>query len=344
MKLPHLRLFALAGILETMPAQTIEFVADPMPTPSCHASTVVELKDGSLMAAWFGGSREGAPDVAIWGAKRSKDGWQRPLELVREPEIATFNPVLFHSADGVLWLYYKFGPKPDNWTAGRRWSRDEGAAWSPVEHLPAGVYGPIRAKPLVQPDGTILSGTSVESYRSWASWVERSTDNARTWTRHGPIQVQLDPEKQRQVEASGQTHGIIQPVVVPMGGKRLRLYARSRPTIGRICVSDSYDNGITWTPARPTDLPNPNSGIDVLRLQDGRFVLIYNHSTTGRTPLNLAVSPDGDRWSMFQVLESEPGEYSYPALIQGRDGNLDITYTWNRTRIRYVHWPLSKVP
>jgi predicted neuraminidase len=335
---------ALIAILETMPAQTREFVADPMPTRSCHASTIVELKDGSLMAAWFGGSREGAPDVAIWGAKRSKDGWQPPVEVVREPEIATFNPVLFHSADGVLWLYYKFGPKPDNWTAGRRWSRDEGATWSPLGHLPAGVYGPIRAKPLVQPEGTIVSGTSVESYRSWACWIERSTDHGKTWTRHGPVQVPLDAERQRQVDASGETYGIIQPVVVPLGGKRLRLYARSRPSIGRICVSDSYDNGITWTPARPTDLPNPNSGIDVVRLRDGRFVLIYNHTTTGRSPLNLAMSTDGDRWSMFHVLESEPGEYSYPAMIQGRDGDLHITYTWNRTKIRYLRWPLSKVP
>src|SRR5437763_11608830 len=92
----------------------------------------------------------------------------RPIELARENEIATYNPVLFHSKDGKLWLYYKFGPHPTSWTGARRFSRDEGKTWSPVEHLPAGLYGPIRAKPLVLDDGTVVRGTSVESYRSWA--------------------------------------------------------------------------------------------------------------------------------------------------------------------------------
>ncbi len=334
----------LAVAVQVATAQTVEFVADSMPTPSCHASTIVELKDGGLMSAWFGGASEGAPDVAIWGARRNSTGWQAPGVLVRETSIATFNPVLFHSGDGVLWLYYKFGPKPDNWTAGRRSSRDEGATWSPVEHLPAGLYGPIRAKPLVRSNGVIISGTSVESYNSWACWIERSTDNGKTWTRHGPITVAPDAASRAGVASGTVRHGIIQPVVVPMGGKRLRFYARSTPTVGRICVSDSSDDGLTWTPARPIDLPNPNTGIDVVRLRDGRFVLIYNHTAKGRTPLNLAVSPDGDKWEMFHALESQPGEYSYPAMIQGRDGDLHITYTWQRKKIRYVRWPLAKLP
>ena len=120
-----------------------EFIYDTAPFPSCHASTVVELRNGDILSAWFGGTGEGKPDVAIWGARRSNGKWSAPEELVREPEIATFNPVLFHTKDGKLWLYYKFGPKPDNWSAGRRFSTDEGKTWSPVEHLPAGVLGPI---------------------------------------------------------------------------------------------------------------------------------------------------------------------------------------------------------
>jgi predicted neuraminidase len=309
-------------------AQTSEFVADKMPTPSCHASTIVEVRPGELIAAWFGGAAEGRPDVAIWSARKEAGRWQTPVELVREPNIAAYNPVLFRSADRVLWLYYKFGPSPREWTAGRRFSRDDGRTWSPPEHLPAGLYGPIRAKPLVLANGVIVSGTSVESYGSWAAWVERSTDNGKTWTRHGPI-----------TPPSG---GIIQPVIVPMGGKHLRFFARS--TIGQICVADSHDAGITWTAARPIDLPNPSAGIDVVRLKDGRFLMVYNHTAKGRTPLNLAVSRDGEHWTMFHALETEPGEYSYPAMIQGTDGSLHITYTWRRERIKYVNWPLEKVP
>ncbi len=324
-----MKLAALLTLAIAVRAQTAEFVAETMPTPSCHASTIVELRPGELMAAWFGGTAERNPDVAIYGARKHDGRWDPPVELVREPNIATWNPVLFRTGDGVLWLYYKFGPSPQQWTAGRLFSRDDGRTWSAPEHLPAGVYGPIRAKPLVLP-GLIVSGTSVESYQSWASWIERSTDNGKTWTRHGPIIV-----------PNAGTGGIIQPVVVPMGGKRLRIYARS--TIGRICVSDSDDLGVTWTVARPTDLPNPSAGIDVVRLKDGRFVMIYNHTERGRTPLNLAVSKDGEHWTMFHALETDPGEYSYPAMVQGADGSLHMTYTWHRQKVKYVNWPLSKV-
>jgi len=84
-------------------------------------------------------------------------------------------------------------------------------------------------------------------------------------------------------------------------------------------------------------LPNPNSGIDAVKLEDGRVVLVYNHTKSGRSPLNLAVSEnDGESWSTPHVLEARPGEFSYPAVIQSANGNLHITYTWNRVRIKHV--------
>ncbi len=335
-------------------APVAEFIFESAPFASCHASTIVELRNGDLMAAWFGGSGEGHPDVAIWGAKYQHGAWTAPAELAREPQIATYNPVLFYTNDHRLWLYYKFGPHPDNWTAARRWSADDGKTWSPVEHLPAGLYGPIRAKPLLLPDGAVVSGTSVESYRSWAAWIERSTDNGKTWMKAGPITVPAessgparDGDAPPAVPGSSEwrvTWGIIQPSVVPLGGKHLRLYARSTAPIGKICIADSTDGGVTWTQAHPLDLPNPNSGIDAVALRDGRVVLVYNNTSKGRTPLNLAVSSDGEHFRMFHTLESDPGEYSYPAMIQDRNGDLQITYTWNRKRIRHVRFPLADVP
>jgi predicted neuraminidase len=95
---------------------------------------------------------------------------------------------------------------------------------------------------------------------------------------------------------------------------------------------------------RAIDLPNPNSGIDALALKDGRIVLIYNHTATGRTPLNLAVSADGDHWNMFHTLESQSGEYSYPAIIQAQDGSVHATYTWNRKQIKHIEIPLADIP
>jgi predicted neuraminidase len=300
-------------------AQT--FIADPPPTPSAHASTIVELKRGELMAAWFGGTAEGRNDVAIWGARNEGGKWLPPVELAREPNTPTWNPVLFHTPDGVLWLYYKFGTSPQQWTAAKMFSKDEGRTWSKPEHLPAGIYGPIRAKPLVLANGLIVSGSSVESYQSWSVWVERSNDNGKTWTRHGPV---MPPEG-----------GMIQPSVVQVEGNHLRLYARTDKA-GRIAVSDSMDAGVTWSPARLTELPNPNSGLDVIRLKDGRYLAVYNHTPRGRTPLNLAVSSDGEKWSPLQTLESDPGEYSYPSMIQASDGTVQIVYTWRRQKIKHV--------
>lgn len=345
--------FALLG---TARAETLrEFIYDTAPFASAHASTVVELRNGDVLSAWFGGTKEGASDVAIWGARRHNGRWSGPVELAREKDIASYNPVLFYTKDGRLWLYYKFGPHPTSWTGARRYSTDDGGTWSAAEHLPAGLYGPIRAKPLLLPDGTLISGTSVESYRSWACWIERSTDNGRTFTKSGPIVVEPAYVKGPQANAGGvkevpgsfdwgKTEGIIQPSVISLGGNKLRLYARSTARTGKICAADSRDGGRTWTEAHPLELPNPNSGIDAVALRDGRIVLIYNHTDKGRTPLNLAISRDGEHFRMFQVLESDPGEYSYPALVQGKNGDLHMTYTWNRKKIRYLRLPLGEIP
>ena len=328
-----------------------EFLYQDAPFPSAHASTLVEVGHGEFLSAWFGGAKEGAPDVAIWMARRTAAGWSAPVEMAREPKTPCWNPVLFHAKNGRLWLYFKYGEHPASWTAARRHSDDDGKTWSPVEHLPAGIGGPIRTKPYVAPDGTIVSGSSVESYQSWAVWVERSTDNGETWTRTGPVTLPdlLHAEHPQAGTDANHAIGVIQPTVIPMNdgkrGRHLRLYMRSSLQIGTICVSDSMDGGVTWTNARKLDVPNPNSGIDIERLKDGRFVLLYNDTPTGRTPLNLAVSNDGDHFTNFATVEAEPsGEFSYPALIQGSDGDLHMTYTWQRKSIRYATFPLASIP
>ena len=85
-----------------------------------------------------------------------------------------------------------------------------------------------------------------------------------------------------------------------------------------------------------TALPNPSAGIDALRLADSRFLLVYNPTTTGRDRLEVAVSADGKAWRRGVVLEASPGEHSYPAMIQSRDGLVHVTYTWKRERIKHV--------
>lgn len=335
----------LAAFAVSVPAQKIRELIFPVgstPFASSHASTLVELKNGDLLAAWFGGTGEGAPDVAVWSARHTSAGWAKPLELAREPQVACWNPVLFHTHDGRLWLYYKVGPSPSTWAAARRFSLDEGLTWSAVERLPAGLLGPIRAKPLILNDGTIVSGTSFEAWHTWSIWIERSTDNGKTWAKIGPILPAVDAG--RKAADEGRTQGLIQPSVVQLGKGHLRLYARSTEELARVCVADSFDNGATWTSVHPLDVPNPNSGIDAVALRDGRVVLIYNDTTSGRSPLNLAVSRDGEHFRNFRTLEDTPGEFSYPAIIQDASGDLDLTYTWNRKSIEHVHIPLADVP
>jgi predicted neuraminidase len=303
---------------------TSEFIFTRAPFKECHASTLVELPEGQLLAAWFGGAREGDKSVAIWGARKAAGSWSSPEVLASEPGVPCWNPVLFRDRDGLLWLFYKVGSSPETWTGAYRTSPD-GRAWSETTYLPAGLLGPIKNKPIFLANGDILAGTSVESYDAWACWVEVSSDRGRTWKKYGPITV------------PGQRYGIIQPTVWEVTPGQLKMLVRATERIGSICAATSADGGRTWSPAQPTTLPNPNSGIDAVKMADGTVALVYNHAASGRSPLNIAFSRDNaDSWSEPFILEDGPGEYSYPAIIQTRDGMLHITYTWRRQRIKHV--------
>lgn len=309
-----------------------EFVFTEAPFPSCHAATIAELPDGALLCAWFGGMREGAADVAIWLSRRENGAWSPPARVAAAEGVPCWNPVLHRTRAGSLLLFFKFGPSPLTWTGALQRSADGGRTWSDPEPLPAGILGPIKNKPFELPDGTLVCGSSIESYRAWACWVDRTPDEGRTWTKHGPIQV------------PGLPYGIIQPAIFGTEDGRLAMLCRSRE-IHSMVRATSEDGGRTWTQAAPIDLPQNNSGLDAIRLRDGRVAVVYNHSTSERTPLNLAVSGDmGRTWKAGPVLESEPGEYSYPAIVQGGDGTLHIAYTWRRQRIRYVSLEPGDLP
>jgi len=300
------------------------FVYTEAPFPSCHASTVTEASPGRFLCAWFGGSNEGAKGVGIWLSAWEGDEWSLPAQVAADPEEPCWNPVLFTTRAGEVLLFYKAGPRPSNWSGLLKRSSDGGKTWSRQEWLPAGILGPIKNKPVELASGELVCGSSVESYRLWACWSEVTPDAGRTWTKHGPIGV------------PGKPYGIIQPGVVDFGDGRVLFLNRSRG-MGRIVSALSEDLGRTWLDAELTDLPNPNSGIDATLLSDGRIALIYNHTESGRTPLNVAASADdGATWSPPVTLEDEPGEYSYPAIIQASDGTIHMTYTWRRERVRHV--------
>jgi predicted neuraminidase len=309
---------------------TSEFIFETAAFPSAHASTIVETKDG-LLAAWFGGTREGATDVGIWQSRRENGRWTPPVETATgvQPDGTRhpcWNPVLFEMPDRSLRLFYKVGPTPREWWGMVRTSRDGGRSWSTAERLPDGVLGPIKNKPVRLADGTLLSPSSTESTDRPSQWrvhFERSTDSGKTWSLTSPPAA-----------TDGRSIDAIQPSILLHPGGRLQAVGRTRSE--RVFETWSADGGKTWSPIALTLLPNPSAGIDAVTLADGRHLLVYNHTIEGRSPLNLAVSRDGKSWDAALVLEREPGEYSYPAIIQAADRLVHITYTWKRQRIKHV--------
>ena len=309
---------------------TSEFVYETAPFPSVHASTIADTRAG-LVAAFFGGTREGAPDVGIWVSRHLKGAWTAPVEVATgvQPDGTRhpcWNPVLFEMPDRSLALFYKVGPDPRNWWGVVRTSTDAGQTWSEARRLPDGILGPVKNKPVRLADGWIISPSSTESNDKpplWRIHFERSVDEGRTWTIVRPATLPNAPE----------LHGIQPSILVHPGG---RLQAVGRTRSERVFQTWSEDGGKTWSPVALTMLPNPNAGTDATTLRDGRQLIVYNHTTKGRSPLNVALSRDGKTWEAALVLESEPGEYSYPAVIQAADSKVHITYTWKRQRVKHV--------
>lgn len=306
-----------------------EFIYETAPFPSAHASTIAEGRQG-LVTAWFGGTREGRPDVGIWVSRHVEGKWTEPVEVANgvqyEKPDGSFhrhpcwNPVLFQPSAGPLMLFYKVGPSPSAWWGMLTTSGDGGKTWSHPCRLPEHITGPVKNKPVELAGGTILAGSSTED-QGWRVHFERTGDLGRTWQRTEPVN-------------DGAEFGAIQPSILRLGGDRLLALGRTRQ--GKIFQIASDDLGRTWGKMSATRLPNPNSGIDAATLADGRHLVVYNHTAKGRFPLNVALSADGQSWQAALVLESEPGEYSYPAVIQAADGLAHITYTWKRQRIKHV--------
>ncbi len=332
-----LLLYAGVGSLgaESIPRQggyiegSLIYTLDARPTPQCHASTLVQVDEG-LVAAWFGGTHEKHPDVGIWISRRIEGRWTRPTEVangIQNPSNSDaperypcWNPVLFRPRNGPLMLFFKVGPNPQQWWGEVMISEDEGKTWKDRSRLPDGGIGPVKNKPIQLSNGTVLCGSSSE-HEGWRVHFEMTSDLGRTWSRTQPIN-------------DGVAISAIQPSILTYPGGRLQALGRSQQ--GRIWEAWSGDSGRTWSEMTLMDLPNPSAGTDAVTLRDKRQLLVYNHTPKGRSPLNVATSSDGKKWNSALILEDQPGEYSYPAVIQTRDGLVHVTYTWKRRSIKHV--------
>ena len=292
---------------------------------------MLKLKDGRLLAAWFGGEREGKNDVMIWLSRWDEKGWSDPVCVSKEAGIPHWNPVLFQWDEDTVALYYKVGSGIHPWKTMVTYSRDGGSSWTcPVELVEgdeSGGRGPVKNKAIRTQSGRILAPASRETDHSsvpgaWRAFVD--VYGPEGWCKH-PIPV--DPEHDV---------NMIQPTL--WESKPGHIHALMRTNGGRIFRSDSEDDGLTWCAAYATAMPNNNSGLDAALVEDGTLVLACNPDDSDwgrRYPLSLYQSKDnGESFEKVMDLETEEGEFSYPAVLA--EGNhLHITYTWKRKKIAY---------
>ncbi len=322
--------------------RTVEFVFDPDGGRQCHAASLAVLPDGDLLCAWFAGTHEGHRDTAIWLAHRRDGEWLPPACVAKVNREPHWNPVLFadpgsaEAGGGRIHLFFKAGPSPRAWRTWWTTRREEEGTWSePRELVPGDVggRGPVRSKPVTLADGDWLAPASIETVTGWDCFTDCSPDHGRTWQRSDFV-----PRDPRGFAGPG----IIQPTLWESAPGRVHMLTRSSEE--RVFRADSADGGRSWSPVRPTDLPNNNSALDLERVGDGALVLALNPVAGNwgvRTPLTLLGSlDDGDTWHELFMLEDGPGEYSYPSVIATGPG-LAVAYTWRRRSIRVWEFDLE---
>ncbi|WP_419999030.1 sialidase family protein [Streptomyces boninensis] len=314
-----------------------------------HAANLLELDDGDLLCTWFNGPDEGdrETNVVVSRLARGDTRWSKPELLACDPERSEQNPVLAQDGDGTVWLFHPSNTPHDQTTARLvvRTSADRGRTWTPPRTLLEGPGIFVRNPPLVLDGGAWLLPAYLCRRGAERSIALISEDGGATWQEHDV------PDGDHQVQMT----------VARRDGDGLLALFRSRAA-DRIHASESYDEGRTWTAPRKTALPNNNSAVQMIRLESGALALVYNDASLERdqfrwvgegagrrkkavrTPLTVALSNDGGRtWPYrrdVQVADAEYQEnqlgYSYPSILQTRDGRLHVAYSFLRKTIKHV--------
>jgi predicted neuraminidase len=328
-----------------------------------HAPAIVECENGDLLVSWYRGSGErSADDVAVYGArqKRGTRQWSEPFLMADTPGFPDGNTAMFIDSQKRLWLFWplviantwescltQYRVSFDYEREGPpQWSWQGSIALKPIDFKDEMLKGfearqkmsdaPLRVgnlearkamlddklatrlgwqprcKPTVLPSGRILLPLYSDTFS--VSIMAISDDQGKTWSASKPL--------------AG--FGNIQPAVLRRNDGALVAYMRENGRLRRIRVAESIDNGVSWGPVGAIDLANPGSGLDAVRLADGKWLLIYNDTTQGRNSLAVSLSDDeGKSWKWTRHLERhDSGSYHYPAIIEGRDGTIHAVYSY----------------
>ena len=365
----------LAGVGEA-PFHEAELIF-PLERWHNHASCIVECPNGDLLVCWYHGSGERtADDVIIEGARkvRGETAWRPRFLMADTPAYPDCNPCLIVDPNGQLWLFwpailanlwesavlkcktstdYQRPDAPPVWSwqdmihitpddfaaeIAAAAERDKPKYANKIlEKIAAEVYlqkveadaavrlnqrlgWMPRCHPTILPSGRMILPLYTDGFS--VSIMAVTDDGGHTWKTSKPLVG----------------FGSIQASVVRKDDGTLVAMMRENGPLERVRISRSNDEGMTWTPVREMDLPNPGSGLEVMRLSNGHWALIYNDTTDGRHSLGVSISDDeGETWKWTRHLELvKPGEgsFSYPSIIQTRDGMIHVTYSYHLPRAK----------
>jgi predicted neuraminidase len=300
-----------------------------------HPASMTELGNGDLYLVYYGGSGEYARETAVFGSrlKKGTTEWTVPRPIARDPFRSVGNGVVWEAPDGLVWLFYvvRFG---DTWSTSRvqcKISSDHAETWSDASMLALEEGTMVRNRPIVLSGGGYLlplyheTGHDTEMVGPDSTSLFLRFDPAtKTWSRTAPIRS---------------PRGNIQPAVVQLEEQNLIAYCRrggdyDPKTIGYIVRSESHDGGQTWSEGKDSQFPNPNAAVEMIKLESGRLLLIFNDSMTRRTPLAAAVSSDRDRtWPIRRNICEGENDFGYPSAFQARDGRIHLVFTSDRRTV-----------
>lgn len=293
-----------------------------------HCSSLTQAANGDLLCVWYGGTYESADDETLFLArlKPGEEKWSQPQRLISDPHQPPGNGILLLDQRKKLWLLWarleisRPVRRGSGWNRCRlmaRTSDDHGLTWSEDRPLlPEGTWAVPRNNALTLRSGRILVPVEAVIGDIEGSLFLGTSDSGEHW------------------DVSPMVQGGSQPVLAQRPDGSLLALMRMAP---RITQTESTDEGRTWSAATPTVINNPDSGISMTRLKNGHLLLVYNDSPDSRSPLNIVRSvDDGRTWEKPLELESNPGEYSYPCIVQTDDGTIHITYTFRRFGIKHV--------
>jgi predicted neuraminidase len=316
-----------------------------------HVGSICEMPDGALGTVWYGGTREGAKDVAIFFSKKHpgmNSPWSAPRIIVDRAsatrELNRYirkvgNPILFSGPGKKLWMIY-VTITVGGWSGSSlniKTSQDGGLSWTDSQRLTLSPFFNISELVKAPPLSVNMTGINenldhfvVPIYHEFLGYFPEIL-----WIAFSQENQELIYEKSRMAGGTS----FIQPSIVPLNAQSAAAFYRCRSKDRHIAVARTDDGGQTWSSPRFLDLPNPDSAVDGLPLlSKGSILLAFNDSRNNRETLKLAVSNGSCLdWIRIYTLENSPDqEFSYPYMIRGRNGLIHLVYTWKRKRIKHV--------